>query len=72
MAIYYTDNNESDALNGDHDNILDYHDECRKIAATYLSEENQDSIKMVVFDFHRNKSVIFVFEREVRITCTTY
>lgn len=72
MAIYYTDNNESDALTGDHDNILNYRDECEKIAATYFSEENQNSLKMVVFDFHRNESAMFVFEREVNITCTMY
>lgn len=72
MAIYYTDTHESDSLNGDHGNILEYRHECQAIAEKYFKENQGDSLKIVVFDFHRNTSTIFEFTAEVHIICTSY
>lgn len=72
MAMYHTDRDDSGSLYGEHDNILDYRDECQDIAKKYFSEYGDESVKMVVFDFHLNTSAIFEFSIESKITCTTY
>lgn len=72
MAIYYTDTHESHALLGDHDNLLDYRDECQAIAAAHFKSFDSDSMQMVIFDFYRNESMIFEFTAETIISCTAY
>ena len=73
MAIYYTEYHISDALEGNHDNLLDYRGECEEIAKKHFRLEGlEDTFKIIVFDFERKASIMFEFSAELYLQVTTY